>query len=67
MDSTQADLLAAEDEVRQHATKLRARAHRLRRRGFIAFGDELEAHAIGLDETAAALARERDDLPPSGA
>jgi hypothetical protein len=67
MDDTRAELQAAEDEARQQAANLRQRARRIRLRGFADLAEELESHAIGLQETADAIATLLADLPPPSA
>ncbi len=57
------ELQAAEDEVRHQASTLRQRARRLRLRGFVSLADELEAHAVALQETADAIAAVVGNLP----
>jgi hypothetical protein len=67
MDDARAELQAAEEEARQQAASLRQRARRLRLRGFGDLADELEAHAVGLQETADAIVTQLESLPPRGA
>jgi tRNA(Ile)-lysidine synthase TilS/MesJ len=67
MDDARAELQAAEEEARQQAMSLRQRARRLRLRGFGEIADELEAHAVVLQETADAIVTQLEALPsPSG-
>jgi hypothetical protein len=63
MDDVRAELQAAEEEARQQAASLRQRARRLRLRGFADIADELEAHAVGLQESADAIAAALEGLP----
>jgi hypothetical protein len=67
MDDVHAELQAAEEEARQQATSLRQRARRLRLRGFGDIADELESHAVGLQETADAIATQLENIPPPSA
>ncbi len=67
MDDVRAELQAAEDEVRLQAASLRQRARRLRLRGSADLAEELEAHAVALQETADAIATQLEGLPSSSA
>jgi hypothetical protein len=67
MDDVRAELQAAEDEARHQAASLRQRARRLRLRGFGELADELEAHAVAIQETADAIAAQLEALPSSSA
>ncbi len=67
MDDAGAELQSAEDEARHRAASLRQRARRPRLRGFGELADELEAHAVALQETADVLAAHLETLPPPSA
>ena len=59
------ELEAAEEVVREEGARLRQRAQQLRRRGFLDIADELEAHALGLQETADFIASQIENRTPS--